>query len=158
MGFSTLFWALQLSLASAATLDERFRAYSDSSVFRPVGIAVGTGYSSETSTVKTFKLNSASSFATIDYGTERAGLPFFDVVKVDRPLQIEVKYSEAFPDLQSRPVWTRDLSARCGRLTRRWECTWPTNGRLKRQKLSVSKAIRLNSMPLSNEVDYGGRW
>ncbi|KAH6980798.1 hypothetical protein BKA56DRAFT_616628 [Ilyonectria sp. MPI-CAGE-AT-0026] len=73
MGFSTVFWLLQLSLASAATLDDRSRTYSDFSVFRPVGIAAGIGYLSETSTVKTFQLNSASSFASIDYGTERAG-------------------------------------------------------------------------------------
>ncbi|KAH7161092.1 Six-hairpin glycosidase-like protein [Dactylonectria macrodidyma] len=99
--FRILAWLLSLTLASAAALDERSHdIYDAEAVFHPVGIAVGTGYSSQTSGVKPFKLTSASSFATIDYGTERAGWPFFDVVKVDRPLQIEVKYSEAFPDLQ----------------------------------------------------------
>ncbi|KAF7557150.1 hypothetical protein G7Z17_g947 [Cylindrodendrum hubeiense] len=100
-GFRTLVWLIQLSFTSAAVLEERSRGSHDAdAVFRPVGLAVGTGYSSQTSTVKTFKLNAASSFATIDYGAERAGWPFFDVLKVDRPLQIEIKYSETFPDLQ----------------------------------------------------------
>ncbi|KAH7126480.1 Six-hairpin glycosidase-like protein [Dactylonectria estremocensis] len=99
--FKTLLWLLPLTLTSAAVVDGRSHGnYDSQAIFHPVGIAVGTGHSSQSSDVKPFKLNSASSFATIDYGTERAGWPFFDVAKVDRPVQIEVKYSEAFYDLQ----------------------------------------------------------
>lgn len=46
---------------------------------------------------------------TLDYGTESAGFPFFDVSSLSGPTQIEVKYAEQFPALlnpQSDGPWT----------------------------------------------------
>lgn len=65
----------------------------------PVGLVVGNAPSLETTTsggVTSFSLNGENSTATLDYGTERAGYPFFSVTSVSTPVQIEVKYSEAF--------------------------------------------------------------
>lgn len=47
-------------------------------------------------------LNTSSPVATLDYGTEVAGIPVFAVSSLDKPVQIEVKYSEAYQylDLQ----------------------------------------------------------
>lgn len=43
-----------------------------------------------------FTLNATAPLATLDYGVERAGYPFFQITHVSQPLQLEVKYSEAF--------------------------------------------------------------
>lgn len=48
----------------------------------------------------TLILNSESPVATIDYGTEVAGFPFFEISRIDGPVQIEVKYSEPYHGLQ----------------------------------------------------------
>ncbi|KAF4455051.1 hypothetical protein F53441_2490 [Fusarium austroafricanum] len=51
--------------------------------FWPDGVAVDARYKSKTSKI-------------IDYGTERADLPFFEVVGLEKPVQVELKFSEAF--------------------------------------------------------------
>ncbi|KAF5551028.1 alpha-L-rhamnosidase A [Fusarium napiforme] len=48
------------------------------------------------SKLSSFTLNSKSRVATVDYGTERAGLPFFEVLELEKPVQIELRLSEAF--------------------------------------------------------------
>ena len=53
-------------------------------------------------------LSPSSSLLTLDYATESAGFPFFDVKSLSGPTQIEVKYSEEFPALagpQSDGPW-----------------------------------------------------
>lgn len=69
---------------------------SDANVFVPVGLSVGTDLVVDTDNYTAFTLDGEKSLATLDYGRERAGYPFFVVAKVDEPVQIEVKYSEAF--------------------------------------------------------------
>jgi hypothetical protein len=51
------------------------------------------------STYTNFTLDSTSSVATLDYGFEVAGYPFFEVLAVNGTVQIEVKYSEPFAGL-----------------------------------------------------------
>ena len=54
-------------------------------------------------------LSPASPALTIDYGTEAAGFPFFDVSDLTGPSQIEVKYTEQYPGLdapQGDGPWT----------------------------------------------------
>lgn len=55
--------------------------------------------SAETVKITSFSLTSESSLATVDYGIERAGYPFFSVSDLPEPAQIEVKYSEPFDGL-----------------------------------------------------------
>lgn len=65
--------------------------------FWPDGIAVDTSYNPKTSKLGgSFTLNSKSRVATVDYGTERAGLPFFEVLDLEKPVQVELRFSEAF--------------------------------------------------------------
>jgi hypothetical protein len=64
--------------------------------FWPDGIAVDTSYKPKTSKLSSFTLNSKSRVATVDYGTERAGLPFFEVLKLEKPVRVELRFSEAF--------------------------------------------------------------
>lgn len=71
----------------------------------PVAFALGqietidanTPYSNQT-----VVLTSNSPVLTIDYGLESAGFPFFDVLELSAPAQIEVKYSESFVSLNSQ--------------------------------------------------------
>ena len=44
-------------------------------------------------------MHGSSFFATLDYGVERVGYPFFIVSSLEGPAQIEVKYSEPFDGL-----------------------------------------------------------
>lgn len=46
-------------------------------------------------------LTPQSPVATFDYGTDVAGFPFINVHTLDGPTQIELKYSEQFPGLES---------------------------------------------------------
>lgn len=50
---------------------------------------------------QTLVLSPDSPVLTIDYGLESAGFPFFDVLDVSGPAQIEVKYAESFVSLES---------------------------------------------------------
>jgi hypothetical protein len=68
-------------------------------VFEPQGLSVGTNLTVQTGNYTTFTLNTDSPLVTLDYGTERAGYPFFSVVDLVGPVQIEVKYSESFVGL-----------------------------------------------------------
>ncbi|KAF5538749.1 alpha-L-rhamnosidase A [Fusarium mexicanum] len=88
---------LQISSASLGTsksTSEPCRNASPS--FWPDGIAVDTSYKAKTYKLSSFTLNSKSRVATVDYGTERAGLPFFEVLKLEKPVQVELRFSEAF--------------------------------------------------------------
>jgi len=49
--------------------------------------------------VQTFALTESTPLATLDYGAEVGGFPFFEVSSVSSPGQIEVKYTEAFDGL-----------------------------------------------------------
>ncbi len=66
------------------------------SLFLPKDLALGSELSSNGGAFKPFRLSSSAPWATIDYGVEVAGYPFFDVSSVKGPVQIEVKYAEEF--------------------------------------------------------------
>lgn len=89
-----------LSTSAIATNPTDGACRSADASFRPAGLAVGDKYLLKTSKAKTFTLNPKSPIATIDCGTERAGIPFFEVSELETPVQVEVKYSEAFLNLQ----------------------------------------------------------
>ncbi|KAK8057208.1 hypothetical protein PG996_011145 [Apiospora saccharicola] len=74
--------------------------------FLPRGLFVGNDISSKTSPLNGggFTLNSTAPLATLDYGTEVAGIPFFSVSAVEPAqgsVQIEVRYSESFTPLSN---------------------------------------------------------
>ncbi|KAK6076293.1 RhaA is able to hydrolyze alpha-1 [Seiridium cupressi] len=61
----------------------------------PGHYVAGMGLAVDTGDVTTFMLDSDSPLVTLDYGTERAGYPFFSVADVTHQVQIEVKFSES---------------------------------------------------------------
>ncbi|KAE8334041.1 Six-hairpin glycosidase-like protein [Aspergillus sergii] len=67
--------------------------------FTPVGVVVGDQPELNTNDFAAFALDPQSSLATVDYGAERAGYPFFVVSSLSQPVQLEVKYSEEFNGL-----------------------------------------------------------
>ncbi|KAF5976847.1 alpha-L-rhamnosidase A [Fusarium bulbicola] len=88
---------LQISSASLGTSRSTSKPCRNvSPSFWPDGIAVDTSYEAKTYKLSSFTLNSKSRVATVDYGTERAGLPFFEVLKLEKPVQVELRFSEAF--------------------------------------------------------------
>ncbi|KAE8153050.1 Six-hairpin glycosidase-like protein [Aspergillus avenaceus] len=86
---------MNLSIGTTCT------AHGGSSEFVPSGVAVGTEPELNTDDFATFKLSEHTPLATIDYGVERAGYPFFHVDSLTNPVQVEVKYSEEFEGLNS---------------------------------------------------------
>ncbi|KAJ5388025.1 alpha-L-rhamnosidase [Penicillium cosmopolitanum] len=82
-----------LSLSEAA-------AVSHSHDFTPKSFITAEEVKWPESLSSTLILNSESPVATIDYGTEVAGFPFFEISRIDGPVQIEVKYSEPYHGLQ----------------------------------------------------------
>lgn len=68
--------------------------FNRSHLFLPVGLALGSGPSVCGEGYGEFHLNQSVRVATLDYGFEVAGYPFFHVVSVTGTVQIEVKYSE----------------------------------------------------------------
>ncbi|KAH7317833.1 glycoside hydrolase family 78 protein [Rhexocercosporidium sp. MPI-PUGE-AT-0058] len=72
---------------------------SSSTVFRPVSLALGIGPLFPTSKFKSFCLTPSQPFATLDYGSEAAGYPYFTVSEITGAVQFEVKYSEPFSGL-----------------------------------------------------------
>ncbi|KAL0939865.1 uncharacterized protein CTRU02_206475, partial [Colletotrichum truncatum] len=67
--------------------------------FFPRGVALGVEAQVQTQAFAPFTLTPEIPVATLDYGAERGGYPIFDVSAVDRPTQIEVKYTEHFDGL-----------------------------------------------------------
>ncbi|UDD59245.1 hypothetical protein AFCA_006666 [Aspergillus flavus] len=67
--------------------------------FTPVGVAVGDQPELNTNDFAEFALDPQSPLATVDYGAERAGYPFFVISSLSQPVQLEVKYSEEFNGL-----------------------------------------------------------
>ncbi|KAK2602177.1 hypothetical protein N8I77_008730 [Diaporthe amygdali] len=68
-------------------------------VFVPVGVAVGTAPQVQTQQYAPFTLDDTTPVATLNYGGESAGYPFFEVSSLTEPLQVEVKYTEEFGGL-----------------------------------------------------------
>ena len=68
-------------------------------VFEPAGVATGNGPQLKTRPFAPFTLNQDDPLATLDYGVERAGYPFFEISELTGLAQIEVKYTEAFDGL-----------------------------------------------------------
>ncbi|KAF5571786.1 alpha-L-rhamnosidase A [Fusarium phyllophilum] len=94
---SILVFLLQISSASLGTSRSTSKPCRNvAPSFWPDGIAVDTSYKAKTSKLSSFTLNSKSRVATVDYGTERAGLPFFEVLELEKPVQVELRFSEAF--------------------------------------------------------------
>ncbi|KPM42482.1 hypothetical protein AK830_g4039 [Neonectria ditissima] len=69
-------------------------ASGDTPHFLPVELALGNSPSTHRRIYGQFHLNQSVRVATLDYGVEVAGYPFFKVESVTGPVQIEVKYSE----------------------------------------------------------------
>ncbi|KAF5676039.1 alpha-L-rhamnosidase A [Fusarium denticulatum] len=98
LAFKSIFVIL-LQISSASLGTSRLTSKPCRNVapsFWPDGIAVDTSYKPKTSKLSSFTLNSRSRVATVDYGTERAGLPFFEVLELEKPVQVELRFSEAF--------------------------------------------------------------
>ncbi|KAE8381304.1 Six-hairpin glycosidase-like protein [Aspergillus bertholletiae] len=87
----TLFCAVSVGLLASPVFCD--------GAFTPVGIVVGDQPELNTNAYTAFALNPLSPLATVDYGAERAGYPFFVVSSLSQPVQLEVKYSEEFNGL-----------------------------------------------------------
>ncbi|PMD47005.1 glycoside hydrolase family 78 protein [Hyaloscypha variabilis F] len=72
-----------------------------SSLCSPVGLALGSTPSSQVELIQKFQLTPSTPLATLDYGHEVAGYPWFNVESVSGKVQIEVKYSEEFSGLNN---------------------------------------------------------
>ncbi|KAF5623310.1 alpha-L-rhamnosidase A, partial [Fusarium sp. NRRL 52700] len=98
LAFKTLL-VLLLEISSASLGKSRSTSNPCRSVapsFWPDGIAVDTSYKAKTFKLSSFTLNSKSRVATVDYGTERVRIPFFEVLEQEEPVQVELRFSEAF--------------------------------------------------------------
>ncbi|KAK5112254.1 hypothetical protein LTR62_004415 [Meristemomyces frigidus] len=90
----------------------RATAFVDYGLVYPASFDVGIASTLEGDadyTKQSITLSPSSPFLTLDYGTELAGFPFFDIASLSAPTQIEVKYSEqynALADAQSDGPWT----------------------------------------------------
>ncbi|KIW14305.1 hypothetical protein PV08_07087 [Exophiala spinifera] len=71
----------------------------------PVYYAVGPEPTINTTVAWTastiISLNASSTVATLDYGSEAAGIPFIYVQSLSGPAQLELRYGEQFPALQN---------------------------------------------------------
>lgn len=92
-GKTTIFKVI-VSNASAENSNHR----SDD-VFIPVGVAVGAAPQVQTEQYAPFTLDETNPVATLDYGGESAGYPFFEVSSPTGAVQVEVKYTEEFDGL-----------------------------------------------------------
>lgn len=68
-------------------------------MFVPVGVAVGSAPQVQTDEYAPFTLDETNPVATLDYGGESAGYPFFEVSSLTGVAQVEVKYTEEFGGL-----------------------------------------------------------
>ncbi|KAH0282787.1 Six-hairpin glycosidase [Aureobasidium namibiae CBS 147.97] len=71
----------------------------NSNHFYPSAVAIGNAPQIKTQPFAPFTLNSKNPIATLDYGYEVAGYPFFKVTGFEGKVQIEVKYTENFNDI-----------------------------------------------------------
>ncbi|KAF7538807.1 hypothetical protein G7054_g2634 [Neopestalotiopsis clavispora] len=93
-------WVLPVGLLHAVTATAAsVPKVHSTNVFIPRGVSVGTDLVVDTDNATAFTLDTENPLATLDYGTERAGYPYFTVSEVTEPVQIEVKYSESFVGL-----------------------------------------------------------
>lgn len=69
-------------------------------VFVPVGVAVGSTPQVQTEQYAPFTLDETNPVATLDYGGESAGYPFFELSSLTGAVQVEVKYTEEFGGLE----------------------------------------------------------
>ena len=76
----------------------------DNHKFTATGVSIGASLDVNTKPFQSFQLDVKNSIATVDFGVERAGVPFFTVSSLRHgPAQVEVKYSESFASL-SQPM------------------------------------------------------
>ena len=89
--------------------ESRFKSYGDA---HPVEYSVDTESKLDGLTPygsNTIEISPSNPLLTLDYGTEVAGFPFFDVASLSGPTQVEVKYAEQYPALanpNSDGPWT----------------------------------------------------
>ncbi|KAH8600977.1 alpha-L-rhamnosidase [Bisporella sp. PMI_857] len=102
--FLSLFGAVWLATVSYQNVLVSALKQTSQDVFLPQGVSVDNKLNVKTGPFKKFTLDTAKPIATIDYGVERAGYPLFSISSLDRPVQVEVKYSEAFIALEH--VWS----------------------------------------------------
>ncbi|RAL10672.1 Six-hairpin glycosidase [Aspergillus homomorphus CBS 101889] len=76
-------------------------AQSSETIVRPTRYRTNAGFRDYTSHAQSscFTLDQQSPLVTLDYGTEAAGFPFFDVDSITSAVQIEAKYSEPYTGL-----------------------------------------------------------
>ncbi|KAH9215467.1 glycoside hydrolase family 78 protein [Leptodontidium sp. 2 PMI_412] len=91
-------WAM-LSTFTSIVASKSDSSYDSQNRFVPVGIALGDSTSWNATKLGPFQLTPSTPVATLDYGSEVAGYPFFIVSSVTGTVQIEVKYSEEFSGL-----------------------------------------------------------
>ncbi|KAK0390079.1 hypothetical protein NLU13_3652 [Sarocladium strictum] len=81
------------------------RTQSNSEVyepFLPTGLALRSAPSIDTKPFQEFTLDStADTVATLDYGHEVAGVPWFEVTSLTGAVQLEIKYTEEFRGLEA---------------------------------------------------------
>lgn len=87
---------LAVTILNASTEDLNHRSED---AFVPVGVAVGSAPSAQTEEYAPFTLDETNAVATLDYGGESAGYPFFEVSSLTGAVQVEVKYTEEFDGL-----------------------------------------------------------
>ncbi|KAI9645200.1 hypothetical protein NHQ30_005934 [Ciborinia camelliae] len=90
-----------LVTASQSSLSEGEYNRSSAPEITPVGIGLATEPTTNLSNVGRFQLTPSTPMATLDYGHDVAGYPFYDVESINGIVQIEVKYSEEFNGLNS---------------------------------------------------------
>ncbi|KAK4550353.1 hypothetical protein LTR36_003320 [Oleoguttula mirabilis] len=103
-------WAGSLRKSNEFKRSEHFVDYGE---VYPAKYALGPAATLDAHTTYYTKqmiaLSASDQVLTIDYGVEAAGFPFFEVVALSAPTQIEVKYAEQWPALaepQSDGPWT----------------------------------------------------
>ncbi|KAJ5632246.1 hypothetical protein N7490_008585 [Penicillium lividum] len=101
--FTLIFWS-QIFCYPTIAVDVNSRINSnDFQTFSPKALITGQDIQWPKLKPSKFSLTLESPVATIDYGSEVAGYPFFEIESVEAPAQIEVKYSEPYAGLQH--VW-----------------------------------------------------
>lgn len=83
-------------ILNASTEDLNHRSEN---VFFPAGVALGSAPQVQTEGYAPFTVDETNPVATLDYGGESAGYPFFEVSSLTGSVQVEVKYTEEFDGL-----------------------------------------------------------
>ncbi|KAF7891701.1 hypothetical protein EAF00_008003 [Botryotinia globosa] len=98
-------WLLMTTQIAALATGSRLSSHSrdlhssSTSVTKPLRIGLATEPTLPLSSGAKFELTPSTPVATLDYGHEVAGYPYYDIEFISGKVQIEVKYSEEFQGL-----------------------------------------------------------